>query len=137
MPRISRLEWFLRLRRGAKSFESGRAGWRLACESPLPVLRVPSRDVVGSRAGPSETADARRPTHEGIERTVQGTGKGELDWVGGTSSFLWRDEAESRGHIHQVGDRVGLHLSRHLASVRFNGDLADAELATDLFVQQT
>ena len=30
MPRISRFEKFLRLRRGAKSFESGRAGWLLA-----------------------------------------------------------------------------------------------------------
>jgi len=34
VPRISRFEWFLQLRRRAKSFESGRAGWRLARYEP-------------------------------------------------------------------------------------------------------
>ena len=34
MPRISSFERFLRLRRRAKSFESGRAGWRLARYEP-------------------------------------------------------------------------------------------------------
>ena len=45
-------------------------------------------------------------------------------------------EAESRGDIHQVGERLGLHLSHHLASVCLHRDLADAEFATDLFIQQ-
>ena len=47
-----------------------------------------------------------------------------------------RCEAEARGHVHQVGERVGLHLAHHPAAVSLHGDLADAELATDLFVQQ-
>ena len=34
MPRISRFEGFLRLSRKAKSFESGRAEWRLARYEP-------------------------------------------------------------------------------------------------------
>src|SRR5689334_17808797 len=44
-------------------------------------------------------------------------------------------EAEPRGHFHQVGERVGLHLLHDLAAVRFYRDFADAELATDLLVQ--
>ena len=48
-----------------------------------------------------------------------------------------RPQAEARGHRHQVGKRVGLHLAHHLTSVRLDGDLADAELAADLLVQQT
>jgi len=34
------------------------------------------------------------------------------------------------------GERVSLHLSHHLTSVRLYCDLADVELATDLFIQQ-
>jgi hypothetical protein len=45
-------------------------------------------------------------------------------------------ELESRGHVDKVGERTGLHLSHRLTSVRLYRDLADAELATDLFVQQ-
>src|SRR5881396_2323219 len=44
-------------------------------------------------------------------------------------------EAEPRGHFHQVGERIGLHLLHHLAAVGFYRDFADAELATDLLVQ--
>src|SRR5437762_708917 len=44
-------------------------------------------------------------------------------------------EAEPRGHFHQVGERIGLHLLHHLAAVGFHRDFADAELATDLLVQ--
>jgi hypothetical protein len=42
-----------------------------------------------------------------------------------------------RGNIHQVGERAGIHLSHHLASVRLDGNLADTELEADLFIQQT
>jgi hypothetical protein len=56
--------------------------------------------------------------------------------VVGVSACRRRCEAESRGHIHQVGERAGLHFSHHLASVSLHRDLADAELATDLFIQQ-
>src|SRR5580704_6180592 len=45
-------------------------------------------------------------------------------------------EAESRGHSHQVSQRAGLHFSHHLPTVSLHGDLADAELATDLLIQQ-
>src|SRR5258707_13886696 len=45
-------------------------------------------------------------------------------------------KAKSRGHCHQIGERVSLHLSHHLTSVCLYRDLADVELATDLFVQQ-
>src|SRR2546427_189183 len=45
-------------------------------------------------------------------------------------------QAEARGHCHQVRKRVGLHLAHDLTSVRLDGDLADAEFAADLFVQQ-
>src|SRR2546430_5733030 len=44
-------------------------------------------------------------------------------------------EAEPRGHFHQVGERIGLHLLHPLAAVGFHRDFADAELATDLLVQ--
>src|SRR6266513_6520546 len=44
-------------------------------------------------------------------------------------------ETEPRGHFHQVGERIGLHLLHHLATVGFYRDFADAELATDLLVQ--
>src|SRR5688572_19267835 len=42
---------------------------------------------------------------------------------------------ECRRHVHQIGKRVGPHLSHHLPSVSLHGDLADAELPRDLFVQ--
>src|SRR5438128_1895635 len=45
-------------------------------------------------------------------------------------------KAESRGHCHQIGERVSLHLSHHLTPVGLYRDLADVELATDLFIQQ-
>jgi hypothetical protein len=45
VPGISRFERFLRLRGGAKSFESGRAGWRLARHEPdeLPGCSTPQK----------------------------------------------------------------------------------------------
>jgi hypothetical protein len=36
--------------------------------------------------------------------------------AGRVSAFRRISEAESRGDIHQVGERLGLHLSHHLAS---------------------
>jgi len=52
------------------------------------------------------------------------------------SAFRRRCEAESRGHSYQVGQRIRLHLFHNLTSVCLHRDLADAELATDLFIQQ-
>ena len=43
-------------------------------------------------------------------------------------AFLRRCEAESLGHFHQVGQRIGLHFLNHLASMCFHRELADAEL---------
>ena len=56
----------------------------------------------------------------------------------GRSVFRRTSKAESRGHCHQIGERVGLHFSDHLTSGSLHRDLADAdiELATDLFIQQ-
>ena len=45
--------------------------------------------------------------------------------------------AEPGGNLYQVGERLGLHLLHYLASVCLHGDLTDAELSPDLFVQQT
>jgi len=45
-------------------------------------------------------------------------------------------QPESRGHHHEVSKRVGPHLAHDPASVCLHGDLADAEFATDLFIQQ-
>jgi hypothetical protein len=45
--------------------------------------------------------------------------------------------SELRCNIHEVGERAGAHLSHHLASVRLHGNLADAELEADLFIQPT
>ena len=53
----------------------------------------------------------------------------------GVSALQRRREGQSRGHIHQAGQRVGPHLLHHPASVRLHRDLGDAELATDLLVQ--
>src|SRR5947207_204404 len=54
----------------------------------------------------------------------------------GVRSAFWRRcGVEFRGHIHQVRQRASLHLSHHLAPVGFHGDLADAELTGDLFIQ--
>ena len=53
----------------------------------------------------------------------------------GVSAFRRSSEVESRGHFDQIGERVGLHLLHHLASVRLHRDLADAEFASDLFIQ--
>src|SRR5260370_22951766 len=57
-----------------------------------------------------------------------------MRWRWGRLSAL--GEAEYGGHIHQVGERVRLHLSHHAPSVCLHRDLADAELATDLLIQQ-
>ena len=53
----------------------------------------------------------------------------------GVSALQRRREGQSRGHIHQAGQRVGPHLLHHPASVRLHRDLGNAELATDLLVQ--
>jgi hypothetical protein len=45
-------------------------------------------------------------------------------------------KAESRSHMHQGGERVGLHLAHHFAPVGLHRDLADTELETHLFIQQ-
>ena len=49
-----------------------------------------------------------------------------------------RDERhlERRGHSHQFGERIDLHLPHDSASMGFHRDLADTELERDLFVQQ-
>ena len=52
------------------------------------------------------------------------------------SCALLTFETELSGKVHQLGKGTRVHLSHHLASVCLYRDLADAELKTDLFVQQ-
>src|SRR5262245_16569653 len=61
---------------------------------------------------------------------------GVTRWRRGETSALRRWlQPQAGGHGHEVGQGVGLHLEHHLAAVRLDGDLTDAELAGDLFVQ--
>ena len=53
-----------------------------------------------------------------------------------SSDFRSRGNAQSSRHFHQRSNGVCFHLVHHLTAVRFNSDLADAELATNLLVQQ-
>src|SRR5215470_596348 len=55
-----------------------------------------------------------------------------MDWLVWGSAWM-----KSRGHFHQICYRIGLHLLHHLAAVRFHRALGNAELASDLFIQQT
>ena len=41
-----------------------------------------------------------------------------------------------RRYHHEIGKRAGVHLLHHPAAMSLHRDLADAEFATDLFVQQ-
>jgi hypothetical protein len=64
-------------------------------------------------------------------------GSKELALVGvGNSAVRPARDAEPCSHVHQLGQGRGLHLAHHLAPVRLHGDLADAELGTDLLVQK-
>ena len=45
-------------------------------------------------------------------------------------------QLESCGHPHEIGQRIGFHLPHHLTALGFHGNLARAELAADLLVQQ-
>ena len=47
-----------------------------------------------------------------------------------------RCRAEPFGHSHQVGERIGFHLLHHFAPVGFHRNLADAQLPSNLFIQQ-
>src|ERR1700683_3300601 len=47
-----------------------------------------------------------------------------------------RRRTEPRSHSYKVGKRIGLHLWHPLASVCLHRYLANAELATNLFIQQ-
>ncbi len=46
-------------------------------------------------------------------------------------------QAQLRRHVTSSGSESRLHLAHHLAAVRLDRDLADAELAADLLVQPT
>src|SRR5271154_6239839 len=54
-----------------------------------------------------------------------------------SSAFRNRCETEFRGHPHECGERVGLHLLHHFAAMRLDRDFADAELRSDLLVKPT
>src|ERR1700730_6582008 len=104
--------------------------------SPVRLARRVMRDfrVLGSlRLVATRGSIFSRSSH----LVIPGTGRSKPHFFHAvaTSAFRRRWDAESPGHVHQVGERVGLHLWHHLASVCLHRDLADVELATNLFVQ--
>jgi hypothetical protein len=42
---------------------------------------------------------------------------------------------ESSGHPDQGGEGISVHLAHHVATVCLDGDLADSQIAANLFVQ--
>ena len=40
-------------------------------------------------------------------------------------------------YVYKIGDGICSHLSHHLASMCFHGDLADTKFATNLFIHQS
>jgi hypothetical protein len=80
-------------------------------------------------------AYARQSAYEGVEKGTREE-QPENDRVVRMSAFRGRCEPESRGHVHEVGERASFHFAHHLASVSLHRDLADAELKPDLFIQQ-
>src|SRR2546430_45634 len=52
------------------------------------------------------------------------------------SEFRRGSDAESCGDRNELRKRISLHLLHDLASMRLDGDLADAETIAHLFVQQ-
>jgi hypothetical protein len=101
----------------------------------------------------AERARGRRPQFEILPRTTS-IGLGSWDWTspdGGRLVHLpcsrearanlrlkdgsaW--DAEPRGHSHQVGKGIGLHLLHYVAPVGFHCYLADTEFPTNTFIQQ-
>ena len=53
-------------------------------------------------------------------------------------SFCWdlAFETQACGHLHQISERPGLHLSHHLPPVGLHCDFADPEFAADLLVHE-
>ena len=49
------------------------------------------------------------------------------------SHRCWRGP-ELRGHSHQVGKRIGLHLLHYFAAVCLHRDFADTEFSTNLLI---
>ena len=53
-------------------------------------------------------------------------------------SACWRGTwVQPRGHRHKARKGAGVHLAHHLTAVRLHRDLADAEFAAHLLIQQT
>src|SRR5262245_7193972 len=52
-----------------------------------------------------------------------------------TKAVLRRRHTEACSLCHEIGEGIGHHFSHHPTTVRLHGDLADAKLKTDLFVQ--
>src|SRR5262245_66610421 len=56
--------------------------------------------------------------------------------VGRVLSLSGQLQAETRGNCDKFRERIGLHLAHDPTPVLLDGDLADSELAADLFVEQ-
>ena len=53
----------------------------------------------------------------------------------GTSGMRSDGKIKSSGHPDKFGEGISVHLAHHLAAVCLDGDLADSQVAPDLFVQ--
>ena len=100
-----------------------------------------TEDAVGAnRDGAADPVqddiDAAEGAQALVSRRERTTVRDDGPMVGRLSVFRRRLKAQMGGHRHQVRQRLGLHLAHDLTSVGLHGDLADAEFATDLFVQQ-
>jgi len=92
---------------------------------------VPGRNNVDTQVSGMRGDQRMRERKEGDKRRASGERP-----VSGASVFRRRCEAESRGHFHQVRERVGFHLLHHLAAVRLHRDFADTEFPTYPLIQQ-
>ena len=131
MPRISRFEWLFRLRRRAKSFESGRAGWHLARYEPdeLPGCSTPRHRYYATcrssaNISPTSRCLARRHatdnrrlvgplrTHENISPTSNRAAPTRLNYCATrrTCAMDMTLCSENRGSWER-GTRVSHHLN--------------------------
>src|SRR5215469_14144856 len=131
--------------------------WASDIAAPVASVTVPKTvaSCVCDHAPVEHRADDRASNKHALETDFAAAGK--LPTITASDLFLYQVQCtapcassslgrlfcralvqpEFLGHFHQVCDRVGLHFLHDLASVRLHCFFADAELATDLFVQET
>ena len=65
-------------------------------------------------------------------------------WIRAGRLPCWRSFRSGRDlypkpgrHVHQIGERIGFHLSHKIAAMKLHGNFADLEFIADLLVEQT